>query len=108
MRSKQLLNIANLYPQYFDAFLQGRKNTEWRERKRIDPTLEKINPGERVVLYECGSNRAIAATVVWVRRFDSPTHATCSHLYAIRLKKIGLFAVAVRKLQGWHRRALAY
>ena len=103
-----MLNIANLYSQHFEMFLRGRKKTEWRERRSIDPRLEKITPGERVIFYECGSDRAIAAIVVCVRRFDNPTHANCNHLYAIRIGRISRFRVKVRKLQGWHRRALPY
>jgi hypothetical protein len=50
-----LLNLAGLEPQYFRAILDGRKQTERRTRKRIDPALERVRPTEAVILFICNA-----------------------------------------------------
>lgn len=97
-----MISVANLDPVHFEHILSGAKRTERRLRKRLDPRLEAIAPGETLWLLECGTSRAIRATVVTVLRFDHPDYP---HLYAIRLARPELTTATVRKIQGWSRRA---
>jgi len=96
-----MISVANLYPEHFARILSGAKRTERRLRKRPDARLEAIAPGETVYLLECGTDRAIRATVVTVLRFDYPGE----HLYAIRISRPELTSAHIRKIQGWSRRA---
>lgn len=96
-----MLNVANLKPEPFAAIAAGRKATEWRWRRSIDPRLESVQDGEPIVLLEIGSTRAIRATVRHIMRFDYCR----GHLYAVRLASPRVTsAPGVRKIQGWHRR----
>src|SRR5512143_3356171 len=98
-----MLNVACLYPVWFERILSGRKTTEWRRRKRIDGRLEKIRPGEHVVFLECGSSRAIRCRIRGVRRHRD---LDGKMLYEIRISECELVeSSGVRHLQGWHRRA---
>ena len=96
-----MINVACLYPQYFRAILEGRKRTEWRDRKGIDSRLEQIRPGELVVLQESRTDRVLVATVRQVKRF----RRGAGYRYGIRLTTPILdTAPGVRHLQGWQRR----
>ena len=96
-----MINVACLDPQYFAAILDGRKQTEWRDRMRPDPILERVQAGERIVLQERRTDRAIFATVRHVRRFRRQG----GYRYGIRLLAPRLGSTSgVRHLQGWQRR----
>jgi hypothetical protein len=97
-----VINIANLKSIHFAAILSGAKRTEWRWRIRPDATLSAIERGEKVLLLEIGSHRAIRATVRAVVRFDYPY----GHLYAIRLlaPRLAHEPHSERRIQGWIRR----
>lgn len=95
-----MTNIANLYPQHFSRILSGEKRTEWRARKRPDPRLEAVERGEPIVLLECGTSRAIRATVAGKLRFD---YDGGGHVYGIRLGHPELFICIARRVQGWRR-----
>jgi hypothetical protein len=98
-----MLNVANLRSEPFEAILSGRKRTEWRWRRRADGRLDSIEPGEIVMFLEIGTDRAIAATVRAVMRFEYD--GGYRYQYAIRICKPRLLrAAGIRKLQGWHRR----
>jgi hypothetical protein len=113
-----MINVANLKPVHFQAFIDGRKRTERRIRRRIDPRLEKIELGELVVMLEIGTRRAFVATIRHVIRFDYDRIWTNDddpqdrrqigsyYQYAIRLQDVELLTLdePVRKIQGWHRR----
>ena len=97
-----MINIACLYPQYFRAILEGRKRTEWRDRKGIDKRLESIRDGEQLVLQESRTDRVILATVRHVKRFRRGD----GYRYGIRLATPILdSAPGIKHLQGWQRRA---
>ena len=97
-----MINIACLYPQYFRAILEGRKRTEWRDRKDIDSRLESIRHGELLVLQESRSDRIILATVRHVKRFRRGS----GYRYGIRIATpILSSAPGIKHLQGWQRRA---
>lgn len=96
-----MINIACLYPQYFRAILEGRKRTEWRDRKSVDKRLESIRPGEMIVFQEARSDRVILATVRHVKRF----RRGAGYRYGIRiLQPLIDSAPDVKHLQGWQRR----
>jgi len=96
-----MINIACLYPQHFRAILEGRKRTEWRERKYIDKRLESIRSGELLVLQESRSDRIIVATVCHVKRFRRGK----GYRYGIRMATPILdSAPGIKHLQGWQRR----
>lgn len=96
-----MINIACLYPQHFRAILEGRKRTEWRERKDIDKRLESIRSGELLVLQESRSDRIIVATVCHVKRFRRGN----GYRYGIRMATPILdSAPGIKHLQGWQRR----
>lgn len=96
-----MINVACLYPQYFRAILEGRKQTEWRDRKRPDSRLERVRPGEIIVLQESRTDRVIIATVRHVKRFRRHD----GYRYGIRLAEPVLdSAPGVKHLQGWQRR----
>lgn len=96
-----MLNVANLKPQFFDAFLAGAKRTERRWRTRLDGRLEQIERGEPIALLEIGSDRCIRAEIIGVLRTDYDDGC----LYSIRIREPRLTtAPGVRKIQGWHRR----
>jgi len=96
-----MINIACLYPQHFRAILEGRKRTEWRDRKHIDKRLESIRSGELLVLQESRSDRIIVATVCHVKRFRRGN----GYRYGIRMAAPILdSAPGIKHLQGWQRR----
>lgn len=96
-----MINIACLYQQYFRAILEGRKQTEWRDRKRPDVRLERVRPGEKVVLQESRTDRVIIATVRHVKRFRR--HG--GYRYGIRLERHHTveYLPGLPHLQGWQR-----
>ena len=94
-----MLNVACLHPRYFSAILAGRKGTEWRRRKRVDPHLEAVAIGEPVLLLECGSRRAIRARVRAKLRFDYLD----GYVYAIRLAEVRPSTSDRTHRQGWQR-----
>lgn len=97
-----MINVACLEPQYFAAILAGRKRTERRDRKRIDPILEKIRSGEACVLLEKRSMRGLIAPIRHVKRFARDGQ----YRYCVRLGRPQLInARGLKHLQGWQRRA---
>jgi len=96
-----MINVANLYPEYFQAIAEGRKRIEIRKRLRRDPRLESINIGERVALLECGSDRIIWAQIV---RIEKALHHGL-YCYYIHLSNISITSMpGIKKIRGWHRR----
>ena len=96
-----VINVACLYPHHFRAILEGRKRTEWRDRKRPDRRLESIKAGELIVFQEARSDRVILATVYHVKRFRRAS----AYRYGIRLAEPMLdYAPGIKHLQGWQRR----
>lgn len=97
-----MINIACLYPRYFQAIVDGRKQTEWRDRIRPDSRMEAIRAGELIILLECRSTRAIMAIVRHVKRFRR--HG--GYRYGVRFScPVLTDAPNMKHLQGWHRRA---
>ena len=104
-----MLNIACLNKAPFAEILSGEKRNEYRIRQRPDPRLEAIQPGERLVFLERGTDRALECTVVGCERFDphdDPDGDYDNYCYDIELsEKVKLVsAPGVRHLQGWSRR----
>ena len=103
-----IINVANLKPEFFNAFLNGTKDHEYRERKRINSTLEKITPGETVLMLEIGSNRAFTAIISFTLRYHCQSNDT--YVYGFTLIDIKLIRLknTIRKIQGWQRRSTYY
>jgi len=107
-----MLNVACLNRVPFQEILSGEKRNEYRIRKRPDPRLEAVQPGEPLVFLERGSNRAIRCTVVQCERSnphdprDKPDDFE-NYCYDIEISEdVELFsAPGAPHLQGWSRRA---
>lgn len=94
------MNIAGLYPQYFQAILDGSKNIEYRVRKRPDRRLDDIEPGEYVTFFECGSNRVMLCEIIATERI---WHVELPVEYRIHLGERTLVECYVKHSQGWRR-----
>jgi hypothetical protein len=106
-----MLNVACLNKAPFREILSGEKRNEYRIRKRPDPRLEAVQPGERLVFLERGTDRALECSVVGVERFDphdpnDPDGDYDNYCYDIQIAEdVSLFAAPrARHLQGWSRR----
>ena len=99
--NNRMINIACLDPEWFELILNGRKNIEYRRRKRIDFSLERVIPGEKLALFERRSRRVIICHITGINRQRS----LGKYLYSINLSRRRFLRFSnFRHLQGWHRR----
>jgi hypothetical protein len=105
-----MLNVACLNRAPFREILSGEKRNEYRIRKRPDPRLEAVHPGERLIFLERGSDRALECTVSGCQRFDphdptDPDGDYPEYCYDVAFTGVRLIAApGARHLQGWSRR----
>jgi hypothetical protein len=59
---------AGLHAYYFERILDGVKVSERRYRQRPDPVLERVTPGDELILYKLGSPEAVSVIVTKVRK----------------------------------------
>jgi hypothetical protein len=94
------LNVANLYPEWFQEILDGTKRVEYRDRQGLDARLEAVTKGEALVLRETRSSRAVLARVRGRRR----RKLRGGYRYAIAFTLVARSVVVLGpKRQGWHR-----
>jgi len=104
-----MLNVACLNPIGFREILSGEKRNEYRIRKRPDPRLEAVQPGEQLIFLERGSTRALECTVESCERFDPHDEDAPDaeeYCYDIEIAETVrlISAPGVKHLQGWSRR----
>ena len=96
------MNICCLYPRYFEAIKNGEKHIEYRFRKKYDPRLDAIEPGEYIVFLECGSKRAIGCQIIATERVHHMGHRIEYRLHLSRNRKL-MVNSELPHLQGFRR-----
>jgi hypothetical protein len=101
-----MLNVANLYPEWFEPTLSGTKTSEVRLRDAVDPLLEDVAKGELAIFRETGgSPRAVLCVVTRRRRLKKGD----GFRYVIELAKptpivvLGQRGQKIPLRQGWKR-----
>jgi hypothetical protein len=84
----------------------GSQTKEFRRRRRPDPRLEKVVPGEPILFLEKRSDRALLSRVVSIRRIVVNRDKSTSFLiYVIRVSRNRrVIQIPMRRMPGWFRR----
>jgi hypothetical protein len=106
-----MLNVANLYPEWFEQLASGRKTREFRDRGGRDTLLDAVTKGEFVLFRETGGSDAAILCEVRSNRVHLLRHGRTRYAIGVRLLNRvtvrGRYGGKIPLRQGWKRVELA-
>lgn len=107
-----LFHVAFLYLEPYEAMKAGTKRIEYRERRRPDRTIERLQPGTPIVFRLAGLTRGVApsgpALMVTCRRVERryrSRNEDAPYLYRIHVADVCEITCTGSIVQGWRCRS---
>lgn len=106
-----LFHVAFLYLEPYEAMKAGTKRIEYRERRRPDRTIERLQPGTPIVFRLAGLTRgsapsgpALLVTCRRVTRSWRPRDDDRPYLYRVHIADVCEITCTGSIQQGWRQR----